>query len=558
MTEALAYSRLDQAIASFLTERSDLDDAQQHDFRQIVLDLSAAQSAGHSCLPVDAAQQTLLSQSPLVSLSANTPLILEDGRLYLQRYWQYESRLVSNIQQRIQRVLEKPAQLEELLEKYFPSASPAPVLAATANDAAEDEVDWQKEAASSCAQQAFSMITGGPGTGKTTTVLKILALLQELHHGKLSIALAAPTGKAAMRLQQSLREGKQHLPALDATLQAAIPETVSTLHRLLGPIHQSTQFRHHAGKPLSCDVLVVDEASMIDLALMSKLVDALHPQARLILLGDQDQLASVESGAVLGDLCASLPNQTLQLKKTWRFSGPIKALATAVNQQQPRQAWQILQDDAQQVANVVEGDPVAYMQEHYQAYFQQIKHSSDPKAALTTFSQFQVLAALRQGVTGVEGLNLALEKRLQAQEIATYRTWYHGRPVMISRNDPALGLFNGDIGLCLYDAERDQMRVWFEQADGQMRAVMPGRLPAHETVYAMTIHKSQGSEFPHVMIVLPEHDNPLLSGELLYTAITRAKAQVDIAALPAVFMKTVQRRVQRQSGLQVKMRKAFL
>ena len=541
----VVYSRLDQAMAEFLTARCGLVGEQQTEFKQLFLDLSAAQGAGHSCLGVNEAQQKVLISSPMVSASENTPLILEGSQLYLQRYWQYESRLVNNIHQRIQRNIDKPAVLDELLAKYFPA------------DPEINETDWQREAAASSAQQAFSIITGGPGTGKTTTVLRILALLQELHSGELSIALAAPTGKAAMRLQQSLMEGKQKLPDLSELLLESIPEKVSTLHRLLGPINQSTQFRHHARKPLSCDVLVVDEASMIDLAMMSKVLDALHPDARLILLGDQDQLASVESGAVLSDLCASLPAQTLQLKKTYRFTGPIKALAIAVNQRQAKQAWQILQDSEQSIVSVVEDDPVAHIQKHYQAYIQQIKRSSDPEAAFAEFSKFQVLAAVRKGPQGVEGLNQELEKRLQAQNMATYHTWYHGRPVMISRNDPSLGLFNGDIGLCLYDAEREQMRVWFEQSDGTIRPVLPGRLPEHETVYVMTIHKSQGSEFAHVMIVLPEKNNPLLSRELLYTAITRAKEKVDIAALPAVFKYTVNQQVQRQSGLQEKMRLAI-
>lgn len=538
----VVYSRLDLALAEFLTERSGVSAQQQADFKQMVLDLSAAQSAGHSCLTVNEAQQALLSSSSLVSAADNTPLILEDDRLYLQRYWRYESRLVASISKRIERQIDKPADLDALLDKYFGSQNEA------------EETDWQREAAACSAQQSFSMITGGPGTGKTTTVLKILALLQEIHNGELSIALAAPTGKAAMRLQQSLMEGKQGMTDLGDALLESIPDKVSTLHRLLGPINQSTQFRHHAKKPLSCDMLVVDEASMIDLAMMSKVIDALHPDARLILLGDQDQLASVESGAVLSDLCASLPQHTLQLKKTWRFSGPIKDLALAVNHCQAKQAWQILQDPAQDVVSEVVADPVEHMQAHYQAYIQQIKRSADPEAAFAEFSKFQVLAALRQGAHGVEGLNQALEKRLQGQGIATHLTWYHGRPVMINRNDPALGLFNGDIGLCLYDAERDQMRVWFEQSDGSLRPVMPGRLPEHQTVYAMTIHKSQGSEFTHVMIVLPANNNPLLSRELLYTAITRAKQKVDIVASPAIFAYTVNQQVQRQSGLQTKMR----
>ena len=539
---SVIYSRLDQALAEFLSARCGLEEGDKRAlFRQLVLDLSAAQGAGHSCLFVDESQQALLLGSSMVSGGErNTPLVLEGNRLYLQRYWQYESRLVSHLQQRLQSSPSAPDNLTALLDQYFPL------------DPAQNETDWQREAAAAACQQVFSMITGGPGTGKTTTVLKILALLQEIHQGHLAISLAAPTGKAAMRLQQSLMEGKQNLPLSDALLEA-IPEKVSTLHRLLGAINQSTQFRHHAHKPLSCDLLVIDEASMIDLALMSKVIDALHPDARLILLGDQDQLASVESGAVLSDLCVSLPKHTLKLKKTWRFDGPIKALATAVNQCQATEAWDILQDPSQAVVNWVSEEPVAHIEQHYQAYIQLMTQAPEPAEAFAAFSQFQVLAAVRQGTQGVEGLNTALEKRLQLRGILVYRTWYHGRPIMINRNDPALGLFNGDIGLCLYDATLDQQRVWFEQSDGNYRAVMPGRLPEHETVYVMTIHKSQGSEFAHVMVVLPENKSPLLSRELLYTAITRAKQRVDIAADQAVFTHTVRQQVQRHSGLPIKM-----
>ncbi|PWQ98897.1 exodeoxyribonuclease V subunit alpha [Leucothrix arctica] len=535
------YSRLDHALADFLSARCDLGGEPKSQFRDIVLALSAAQSAGHSCLMMNDAQQTLLSTSNMVSSGEmNTPLVMDGARLYLQRYWQYESSLVADIKQRLTRPVTPPAQLDTLLEKYFPA------------DAESTETDWQREAAAKVTTQAFSMITGGPGTGKTTTVLRILALLQEIHNGELSIALAAPTGKAAMRLQQSLMSGKLQLDLTEDLLDA-IPEKVSTLHRLLGPINQSNHFRHNADKPLNCDLLVVDEASMIDLALMSKLLVALAPDARLILLGDQDQLASVESGAVLSDLCASLPEQTLQLKKTYRFSGPIKELATAVNQRSASLAWNILEDSSQDIVNLVSDDVISHMLSHYQGYIKQVKQSNDPEAAFEAFSSFQVLAALRKGKQGVEGLNLELEKRLQSRGIETYRTWYHGRPVMISRNDPSLGLFNGDIGLCLYDETIGQLRVWFEQSDGSLRAIMPGRLPEHETVYAMTIHKSQGSEFPHVMIVLPENINPLLSRELLYTAITRAKVRVDVATTKPVFMHTVNQQVQRNSGLQAKL-----
>jgi len=334
MRQNVAYTQLDFAMADFMTDRCGFSDVERVRFNAIVLELSSAQGTGHSCIELANEDLFLASKCRLVYVSslassAQTvrPLVLEGTRLYLNRYWQYETRLVTNISRRI-KVKAPSVDNEALLDKYFPQN--------------EEEVDWQRQAAKYASEQFFTIITGGPGTGKTTTVLKILALLQELFQGGLAISLAAPTGKAAMRLQQSLQEGKRDLILKDQGLLDSIPDDVSTLHRLLGPINQSTQFRHNASKPLSCDVLVVDESSMIDLALMSKLMDALSPSARLILLGDKDQLASVESGAVLNDLCLSLPEQTIELQKTWRFSGPIKDLAQAVNAQLDDEAWAAL------------------------------------------------------------------------------------------------------------------------------------------------------------------------------------------------------------------------
>ncbi|MGB1311008.1 MAG: exodeoxyribonuclease V subunit alpha, partial [Leucothrix sp.] len=486
---------------------------------------------------------------------------------------------------------------DTLLDKYFPALTHS------------GETDWQREAAKSAAKQAFTIITGGPGTGKTSTVLKILMLLQELHQGALAISLAAPTGKAAMRLQQSLVEGKQQ-SVLQGKLLDSIPETVTTLHRLLGPINQSNHFRHHVDNPLSCDVLVVDESSMIDLALMSKLLDALPAKAKIILLGDKDQLASVESGAVLNDLCVSLPEQTIELKKTWRFSGAIKDLAQAINKQQAVEAWSLLSAQTEaaakhplqdhvalsqmrlsfikpeqqyslfdelgahiipqfsegEMANDVEESTIAqlpneqaldYIYERYQPYIAQIIRSADPAQALSAFLQFQVLAAVRQGPFGVEGLNRSLEKRLYSSQMQTHLPWYHGKPVMITRNDPALGLFNGDIGICLRDEKSAQLDVWFNESNGNFRAVLPARLPLHETVFAMTIHKSQGSEFDDVLIVLPEQSVALLSKELLYTGVTRAKQQVAIAAHEWVFSEAINQQVVRHSGIPHKIQAAM-
>ena len=592
--EITSYTPLDFALADFFTDRSGFTDEERTRFNGIILELSSAQGEGHSCIELADEELSLLVKCRLVYVSSlplektAQPLVLEGSRLYLNRYWRYETKLVTNIMQRIQHkveIIENTA----LLDKYFPKAGSA------------SETDWQRQAAKSASEQAFTIITGGPGTGKTTTVLKILALLQELYRGELAISLAAPTGKAAMRLQQSLRDGKHELTLNNQDLLGRIPDEVSTLHRLLGPIKLSNQFRHTTHRPLSCDVLVVDESSMIDLAMMSKVLDALSPSARLILLGDKDQLASVESGAVLNDLCSSLADQTIELQKTWRFSGPIKDLALAVNAQQANSAWSLLvqptsvkntkspasqqyslfdelpverrEPDSESIAksdlNSVDVSTKASVQliqvnwqlhiiEHYQPYLSQVKADTDPEAALNVFSRFQVLAAIRQGEYGVEGINKVIEKQLHSAQLQTHLPWYHGKPVMITRNDPSLGLFNGDIGICLKDNDRSQLRVWFKQSDGGFRAIIPARLPQHETVYAMTIHKSQGSEFDHVMIVLPDKPVPLLSKELLYTGITRARKNVDITANEAVFAFAVNQRVVRNSGIQSKLQASMI
>ena len=596
------YSSLDYALADFLTDRCGFVESERRCFNALALTLSAAQNEGHSCIQLQNEEVALLKTCRVVFVASvepglqqtEKPLVLENNRLYFNRYWRYETRLVRDILSLIKHSVEV-VDCTELLDKYFPPQADNNVL---------DEVDWQREAAESAASHSFTIITGGPGTGKTTTVLKILAMLQELNEGELVISLAAPTGKAAMRLQQSLVEGKQSLPLSDQRLLEAIPDSVSTLHRLLGPIRQSNHFRHNAKAPLSCDLLVVDESSMIDLAMMSKLLDALHPEARLILLGDKDQLASVESGAVLNDLCSSLQKQTIELKKTWRFSGPIKALAVAINAQQADSAWSLLSGDSQElqsdlgavdsnVSTSVEAEEGAqyslfgsaeddtslatesalpdlvenladdssttirlldehWMDEihlHYQPYIDQVHQSSEPTLALAAFSTFQVLAAVRLGPYGVEGINREFEKRLNSTQTPTYLPWYHGKPIMITRNDPSLGLFNGDIGICLRDETQSALKVWFKDSNGEFRAIVPARLPQHETVYAMTIHKSQGSEFDHVMLVLPDKPVPLLSKELLYTGVTRAKKHVDIAATETVFKHTINEKVVRNSGI---------
>ena len=543
--EKQPFSRLDMVFARFLSERSLLDPTQKQAFENIVMSLSFEQSQGHSCIQIDDEAKTLIIASGLALIDTNShdttttlPLAIEQDRLYLHRYWLYESRLAQQLSKITQlKVSNKPkttADFSTLLDKYFGNS---------------ETIDWQRAAATMAINQAFCMITGGPGTGKTTTVVKILALLQELSDQPLLIALAAPTGKAAMRLQESIGFNKAALPCI-AAIKSAIPESVTTLHRLLGAKPPSPYFRHNAKQPLVYDLVVVDEASMVDLALMSKLVDALKPGARLILLGDKDQLASVESGAVLADLTTALPQQTLELQKSHRFDEDIKNLATAINQQQDLEAWRLLQTGNKNIA-LLETDLIDYISKQQIDYLRLITARAEFSDIYKAFNRFQALCATRLGKNSVSDINHAVELSLSNKKLIHLSgLWYCGRPIMITQNNAALQLYNGDIGICLRDKEQeDQLRVFFQRADGSIKKYLPARIPHCETVFAMTIHKSQGSEFEEVLIILPETISPVLTKELLYTAITRAKKTIKLVTNEAVFSSTVRQRVQRVTGL---------
>ncbi len=536
-----SISRLDRALAGFLGRRAKLDKQDLSRFEKIVAELSNVQHQGHSCIRLDTRDQEIVRASGLVSDRGGYPLILEQDRLYLHRYWHYETRLAKQILQLANSNLPEPSE-EAIFDRYFGSVT--------------EQTDWQREAAKSAVNNAFCIITGGPGTGKTTTVVKILAILQELagqEQQALHIALAAPTGKAAMRLQQSINQSKLLLPCKDE-IQQLIPENVSTIHRLLKVKPGSPYFQHDTDNPLPHDLVVIDEASMIDLALMSKLVDALKPGARLILLGDKDQLASVESGAVLADLTSGLPNNTLELKKNHRFDKHIKILADAVNSQQPELAWQILQGEHNNIS-LLQEDLISYAATHQENFLKQIKAGADFKTIYRSFNTFQILCATRNGKNSVTEINQQLEQHLAGLNLINLAgIWYNGRPVMITQNDPGMHLYNGDTGICLEDSEQHgKLMVFFQDPDGSVKKFLPSRLPHCETVYAMTIHKSQGSEFEQVLIVLPETMNPVLTKELIYTAITRARKTVNLITDKQVFISTVQQRVIRYSGLKEKL-----
>jgi exodeoxyribonuclease V alpha subunit len=542
---------------------------------------------------------------------AARPLLLAGGRLYLRRYWNYEQSVARILRQRLAQPLEVPADLPARLDALFPR-----------DDAAR--LDWQKLACALAARGSFSLITGGPGTGKTTTVVRLLALLQApaVAAGQaLRIRLAAPTGKAAARLTESIGAQVAGL-TVSSEVREAIPTEVVTLHRLLGSRPDTRHFRHHAGHPLALDVLVVDEASMIDLEMMARLLEALPAHGRLILLGDKDQLASVEAGAVLGDLCRDaeagfydpatrtwleqlagqpldepgllpgsagsrpLAQQTVMLRHSRRFGADsgIGRLARLVNQQQGGEARALLAASSNDLFNLrlrgeqdrhlarllSDGRDTAPGYRHYLTVLQEGRpldmtplDAPDwqdwAKKVLAAFDGFRLLCALRKGDWGVAGLNLRVEAELQRQGlIDASHEWYEGRPVLITRNDYGLGLMNGDIGIALLlpGDHGPLLRVAFPRNDGsgKVRFVLPSRLTAVETVFAMTVHKSQGSEFTHTALVLPDTLNPVLTKELLYTAITRARDYFTLVEpRGGVFEAAVARKVKRLSGLMLEL-----
>jgi exodeoxyribonuclease V alpha subunit len=522
-----------------------------------------------------------LKSSPVVGEPGEfKPLILDARhRLYLHRYWEYEQSLASEI---LKRAGTRPdesnnTELGRKLQALLPPDSAG-------------SLNWQCVAAVAAARRKFCVISGGPGTGKTHTLVLILALLLELERGrKLRIAVAAPTGKAATRIQDSIRSAKATLACSEA-MKTQLPEHAMTIHRLLGYIPDSAYFRHNAEHPLPYDVVAVDEASMVDLALMAKLFQAIPPSARVILLGDKDQLASVEAGAVLGDVCSAgggdgfsakfgqhfqnLTGQTLpagatagapladcvvQLKKNYRFGdqSAIYRLSNAINEGRAEEALTIIQDCGRHRASDLASASLPRRAELKEALrvrvvegFSRFLKASEPLEALAGLARFRILCALREGPFGVAGLNQLTEEILEEEGlIKPQDLWYVHRPIMVTRNDYNLKLFNGDIGIVLPDAASGEPRAFFPGPDNEVRKFLPLRLPEHQTAFALTVHKSQGSEFDRVLFVLPDRESPVLSRELLYTGITRARTSVELWFEEKVFRAALARRVGRASGL---------
>lgn len=523
--------------------------------------------------PVDW-RKTLLASPAVSEGEAATPMILTGERLYLNRMWCNECSIAAFFAEVNQPLTVDENRLRQALDDLFlPS----------------DDINWQKVAAAVALTRRVSVISGGPGTGKTTTVAKLLAALVQMADGaRCRICLAAPTGKAAARLTESLGTALRQLPLTDKQ-KAMLPDEASTLHRLLGALPGSQRLRYHAGNPLHLDVLVVDEASMIDLPMMSRLIDALPQHARVIFLGDRDQLASVEAGAVLGDICAwvnkgftperaaqlsritgaavpagegdsasALRDSLCLLQKSYRFGSDsgIGQLAAAVNRGDKAAASAVLNRGFSDIENKHLQSAEDYQRmiddalAGYGRFLVLVRDGAQPQEVLTAFGEYQLLCALREGPFGVSGLNDRIEQALVRQRRIVrpaHARWYHGRPVMITRNDASLGLFNGDIGIALDQGQG--IRVWFPLPDGSLKSVQPSRLPEHDTAWAMTVHKSQGSEFDHAALILPGQIVPVVTRELVYTAVTRAKKRLSLYADERILAQAIATRTERRSGL---------
>ena len=550
--------------------------------------VSMAVSSGHTCVALaevaDGIGRAALTSSGVVASPADAaacPLVVDAGeRVYLARYYDYERRLARAIVRRV----------------MAPRCAVSPAAAAMlAQQFGEGTSTGQRMAAALAMLRTLVIVSGGPGTGKTTAVVKLLACLLA-GDPQLRVALAAPTGKAAARLQEALASFKRGVaPATGATL----PDDVYTVHRLLGVRGDGQSFRHDADNPLPFDVVVIDEASMLDLALATRLVEAVLPEARLLMVGDKDQLAAVEAGAVFAELSSlvaftpaasdaiqalagarpampvsaspsatRLDDSVMWLTDNFRFArdSAIGRVAAAVNIGNVVDTFAALRagdpsarwiDDAFPTPNP---DMLAAIVEGYAPYIAALREAPVDRArAFAAFARFRVLCAERRGPRGAEGVNAAMVRHLRdaldgtpgadgAPPFDGDDRWFAGRPVMVLANDYAQNLFNGDVGLALLD-DAGALRIYFNAPDGSHRAIAPARLPAHETAFASTVHKAQGSEFDEVVLLLPARASRVLTRELVYTAVTRARERVTVAAGAGALEAAIATPTRRASGL---------
>ncbi|MEZ5460708.1 exodeoxyribonuclease V subunit alpha [Dokdonella sp.] len=500
--------------------------------------------------------------------ASGLPIVVDGPHAWLRRYWTYEREIEVSLQQRSMPYATLPdaEAVRVTLDRLLPPTDPG-------------ETDWQRIAAVNALRAPLTVICGGPGTGKTYTALRVLALIQSFSELPLRMGLAAPTGKAAQRLGESVRQGLEALPLSDAE-KAALPDATMTVHRLLGMRPQSVSPRFDASRPLDLDVLVVDECSMLDLPLMAKLLRALKPGCRLILLGDPDQLPAVENGAVLATVAACNPDnrfsaalapwmgaassaeimqrtaantigeRVVRLERPRRFGGDsgIARLVRAIRAGDAAGVFEALSDSVDILWNQ---QPLRFdspeVRVAVREAWQPLQKAETPEAALQALDRYRILSAMREGPHGVTGLNQAVAQVLHGAQ--ANNPHLPGRPILVTSNQPALGLYNGDVGVLLSERPDAPLRAWFSRRDGGVLALLPAQLPAHQSAWAMTVHKAQGSEFDRVELVLPSEPHPLLSREWLYTAASRARKQLIMHASREVISAALGQRTRRINGL---------
>jgi len=546
---------------------------------------------GHIATELSQQELEVLQQSKYVCSGSGVldkPFVVYNGKFYLQRYFLYETQIVQKIELLRQQAA---ASFEERLAELVGLRSFVDKLFSDfeSEGSAEERINWQMVAALNSSLEQFSIITGGPGTGKTTTVAKLLAVLYK-QNSRLTVCLAAQTGKAAARLKESLNNSKSKLECDDFIKIFFDKIKPLTIHRLLGFVPGSVDFRHNRGNSLPYDVIIVDESSMVDVPLMAKLFEAVSVHSKIILLGDKNQLASVEAGSIFGDLCKSagdginnfpedkvrffnsliskgkvpdsyvfkdlkITSLICELKKSYRFKSDsdigniARKILNGKDVDYSEYAGEIEPKGVFLREKPIDADIHAYLLK-YKEYTQE----DDIKKALVKFNEVKVLCASRSGSFGVEEMNIQVEKYLIEKKIIKRKDgeFYENRPILITKNDYSLGLFNGDVGICRTNQNGD-MKVYFDDSASEtgLKEIEPSFMQSFETVFAMTIHKSQGSEFTHVLLYLPQQGKAeaLLTRELLYTGVTRGKDSVLIVSEKEVLQQAIATPVQRVSGV---------
>jgi len=628
--EAIDYffaKEMSLALALSLNQETKLSSEQEQILFHLLMCLSISLRAGHTCLPITEianinwgvavdeqgqvshqgyafpTEHDLVKLLLTLKINANDQqvVVFSHGLLYMRRYYQFEVELAKYIKQRLVPQAVATEEVKRCLNSLFPYDE---------TEQNEQYIDWQKVAVANAINKNFTVIAGGPGTGKTYTVTKLLAALLILSKTDISfnnkddkqvldIALVAPTGKAAQRLSESIMNAIAGFNGLISTdVLNNIPTQAKTIHRLLGVIPNSPNFRHNENNLLSCDILLIDEVSMVDLPMMTRLFRALKPQAKVILLGDADQLPSVAVGRVLADIApkphlgystrntrylAQVCTLTIDqfnhsfeptsdncdylsfLYKSRRFDGKggIGKIASHVIKGEYKQSWQLLNatntDTNTNQLTLVDGTLSTWLTPLIKQYYQALAQCSTVTQAFALLSKFRILCVTRQGEFGVNAINAWVKEQLAKHQSLQCVESYHGMPIMINENDYRLGLFNGDIGILW--RVNGHLMAHFESVEqtengdsnSEYKTLLPSRLPKYDSVYAMTIHKTQGSEFEHVAMLLPKQsNNNLLSRELLYTGITRAKKQLTIASNEHSWQQGVKSEVKRYSGLKLK------